>query len=149
MATVDQILTVAQMRDTEAALIAAGSSIEALMDVAGRGAADYVWRIAGHRPVTVLCGPGNNGGDGYVIAETIRQRGGKVRVIAATEPRTPAAINARSLYKGELGGSGGEVLVDACSAAGWCGPSPPSTWRCSPDSPQHIRSASPSTCRAG
>ena len=59
----DQILTVAQMREAEQALIDAGTSVEALMDIAGRGAGEWVWRISGARAVTVLCGPGNNGGD--------------------------------------------------------------------------------------
>ena len=77
----DQILTVAQMREAEQALIDGGSSIEVLMDIAGRGAGEWVWRISGGRPVTVLCGPGNNGGDGWVIAELIRERGGDVAVI--------------------------------------------------------------------
>ena len=54
------------MRAAENALIEAGTSVSALMDGAGRGAAEWVWRIAGHQRVTVLCGPGNNGGDGYV-----------------------------------------------------------------------------------
>ena len=87
----DQILTVAQMRAAEDALMAAGETVDSLMQVAGRGAADYVWRMAGHRAVTVLCGPGNNGGDGYVIAESLRARGGTVRVVAPYEPATPAA----------------------------------------------------------
>jgi hydroxyethylthiazole kinase-like uncharacterized protein yjeF len=118
----DQILTVAQMRAAEQALIGAGISVDALMQVAGRGAADYVWRLAAHRPVTVLCGPGNNGGDGYVIAEEIRQRGGPVRVIAATDPRTEAAANARALYAGPVGGPEadprGDVLVDCLFGSG-------------------------------
>src|SRR5579871_5084261 len=96
----EQILTVAQMRAAEQALIDAGSSVDALMQVAGRGAADYVWRMAAQHKVTVLCGPGNNGGDGYVIAEAVRERGGKVAVLAAAEPKTDAARNARELYRG-------------------------------------------------
>ena len=62
----DQVLTVAQMRAAEDALIASGSSVENLMDRAGKGAAEWVWRVAARHRVTVLCGPGNNGGDGYV-----------------------------------------------------------------------------------
>ena len=42
----------------------------------GAGAAEWVWRVAAGRPVTVLCGPGNNGGDGYVIAETLARGAG-------------------------------------------------------------------------
>ena len=119
---VEQVLTAARMRGAEEALIAAGTSVEALMDLAGRGAADWVWRVAGHHRVTVLCGPGNNGGDGYVIAEAIRSRGGKVAVIAAVEPKTAAARNARSLYRGELLRSDamvhGDALVDCLFGTG-------------------------------
>jgi hydroxyethylthiazole kinase-like uncharacterized protein yjeF len=118
----DQILTVAQMRAAEQVLVDAGDGIDALMQRAGRGAADWVWRIAAHRSVTVLCGPGNNGGDGYVIAEAIRERGGKVAVLAAVEPRTEAARNARALYQGEVVqgdvGLHGEVLVDCLFGSG-------------------------------
>jgi len=119
---IDQILTVAAMRAAEEALIARGSSVEALMDLAGRGAAEWVWRMAAHHKVTVLCGPGNNGGDGYVIAEAIRERGGKVAVVAAAEPRTDAAKNARSLYGDEVLAADadvhGEVLVDCLFGSG-------------------------------
>jgi hydroxyethylthiazole kinase-like uncharacterized protein yjeF len=72
--------------------------------------------------VTVLCGPGNNGGDGYVIAEALREKGGAVVVVAAAEPKTDAARNARSLYKGEvLPGDAvpqGDVLVDCLFGSG-------------------------------
>lgn len=119
---VDQILTVEQMRAAEDALIAAGSSVEALMDIAGRGAAEWVWRMAGHHKVTVLCGPGNNGGDGYVIAEAIREKGGKVAVVAAVEPKTDAARNARALFQGEVLGPDadphGDALVDCLFGSG-------------------------------
>ena len=122
----DQILTVDQMRAAEEALIAAGSSVDKLMQIAGRGAAEWVWRVAGHRQVTVLCGPGNNGGDGYVIAEAIRERGGKVAVIPATEPKTDAAENARSLYRGEVlkpdARHHGDVLVDCLFGSGLARP---------------------------
>ena len=118
----DQILTAAQMRDAEAALIAAGTSVDELMQRAGRGAAEWVWRMSGGRPVTVLCGPGNNGGDGYVIAEAIRERGGAVQVIAASEPKTAAARTARGLYQGAVLGCDadppGEVLVDCLFGTG-------------------------------
>lgn len=118
----DQILTVAQMRDAEAELIAAGTSVDALMQTAGRGAAEWVWRLSGGRPVTVLTGPGNNGGDGWVIAEAIRERGGEVAVIAAAEPATPAAKHARALYRGAVADAGsarrGEVLVDCLFGSG-------------------------------
>ena len=118
----DQVLTVAQMRAAEEALIAGGTSVDELMQRAGRGAAEWVWRISGARAVTVLCGPGNNGGDGYVIAEAIRERGGEVAVIAALDPATPAARNARALYCGPVlspdATRRGEVLVDCLFGSG-------------------------------
>ncbi|MFM5930387.1 MAG: NAD(P)H-hydrate epimerase [Novosphingobium sp.] len=122
----DQVLTVARMRAAEEALIAAGTSVDALMQIAGRGAAEWVWRMAAGRSVTVLCGPGNNGGDGYVIAEAIRERGGEVVVIAAMEPKTDAAKNARALFRGTLLGPEatvkGEVLVDCLFRSGLARP---------------------------
>ena len=118
----DQILTVAQMQAAEHSLIGSGDTVDTLMQRAGRGAAEWVWRVAAHRPVTVLCGPGNNGGDGYVIAETLRERGGAVVVVAATEPKTDAARNARALYKGEVlpddAMPEGDVLVDCLFGSG-------------------------------
>ena len=118
----DQILSVAQMRAAEAGLIAAGISVDALMQTAGRGAAEWVWRIAAHRAVTVLCGPGNNGGDGYVIAQALRERGGKVVVVAGAEPKTDAARKARALYQGEVLPSDhlpkGDILVDCLFGSG-------------------------------
>lgn len=118
----DQILTAAQMRQAEEALIAGGTSVDELMQRAGRGAAEWVWRLAAGRQVTVLCGPGNNGGDGWVIAETIRVRGGKVSVIAAADPATDAARHARSLYQGGVlaaeQATRGDVLVDCLFGSG-------------------------------
>ncbi|MFN4134162.1 MAG: NAD(P)H-hydrate dehydratase [Novosphingobium sp.] len=121
-AVLRQVLTAAQMRAAEADLIAGGTSVDALMQVAGRGAAEWVRRVAGGGSVTVLCGPGNNGGDGWVIAETLREAGNPVRVIAAREPATPAAANARAHYRGEVAMpdavQGGDVLVDCLFGSG-------------------------------
>ena len=118
----NQILTAAQMRAGEAALIAGGTSVDELMQRAGRGAADWVWRVAAGRSVTVLCGPGNNGGDGYVIAEALRARGGAVQVVMAAEPKTAAAQVARGLYRGEIlpieAAPRNEVLVDCLFGTG-------------------------------
>jgi hydroxyethylthiazole kinase-like uncharacterized protein yjeF len=118
----DAILTVAQMRQAEQALIDGGTSVDALMQRAGRGAAEWVWRIAAGRPVTVLCGPGNNGGDGYVIAETLRARGLEVRVVAPIEPATDAARNARAAWRGDVTTQAdpahGAALVDCLFGSG-------------------------------
>ncbi|HEX9807424.1 MAG TPA: NAD(P)H-hydrate epimerase, partial [Alteraurantiacibacter sp.] len=129
MRTSDQILTAAQMVAAEEALIAGGETAGSLMQIAGNGAADWVWRVAAHRSVTVLCGPGNNGGDGYVIAEAIRARGGDVAVLSPAEPKTDAARNASKLYKGEhlsrAGEARGGVLVDCLFGSGLARPLAP------------------------
>jgi ADP-dependent NAD(P)H-hydrate dehydratase / NAD(P)H-hydrate epimerase len=80
------ILTAAEMRAAEAAVIAAGTPVEELMERAGQAAAEAVWRYAGPLPALVLCGPGNNGGDGQVIARVLRARGMDVRVGTLGDP---------------------------------------------------------------
>lgn len=116
----DPVLTVAGMQAAEQGLVAAGASVDDLMQRAGRGAAEWVWRLAAGRPVTVLCGPGNNGGDGYVIAEVLRQWGLDVAVVAPVDTKTDAARNARALYRGAMAGEGrrGAVLVDCLFGSG-------------------------------
>ncbi len=47
MPRAEQILTAAQMRSAEQALIDAGTSVDELMQTAGRGAAEWVWRLSG------------------------------------------------------------------------------------------------------
>jgi hydroxyethylthiazole kinase-like uncharacterized protein yjeF len=121
---VQQVLTVAAMRAAEQALIDAGATVESLMDRAGNGAGGYVHRVAGGRTVTVLCGPGNNGGDGYVIARHLFDQGVPVRVIAALPPKTPAAVAARSAFAGTVIDGvptklpRGDVLVDCLFGSG-------------------------------
>lgn len=89
------ILTAAEMRAAEDRAIAAGISVETLMERAGEAVADAVWRFGGGRPTLILCGPGNNGGDGYVAARFLSQRGLDVRVAAYREPATDVARLAR------------------------------------------------------
>ncbi|UVI38996.1 NAD(P)H-hydrate epimerase [Qipengyuania spongiae] len=112
----DHVLSVEEMRAAERAAMDSGVSEWQLMQRAGGGAADWIWRIAAGRAVTVLCGPGNNGGDGYVIAETLQRRGLTVTVVAPVEPASETARRARDGFSGEIAktlvSSSGEVLVD-------------------------------------
>ncbi|WP_414900380.1 NAD(P)H-hydrate dehydratase [Sphingomonas flavalba] len=97
------VLTAAETRAAEAAAIAAGTSVTALMDRAGRAVADLAWRIAGaHYPILILCGPGNNGGDGYVAARILGERGAPVTVAALADPTTDAARAARGGWSGPV-----------------------------------------------
>ena len=104
------VLSVEAMRAAEQALMNAGISEWELMQRAGQGAARWVMQMAAGRPVTVLCGPGNNGGDGYVIADCLQAKGYKVRVIAPVEPKSETARKARAAFDGEVMGSA--VLTD-------------------------------------
>lgn len=116
-----QILTAVQMRAAEQRIFDTGTSVFELMQIAAGGAAEWVRRIAGGRPVTVLCGPGNNGGDGYVIAHTLKTAGNAVNVIAPVAPTTDAAKQACALWGGEVttaGRTAGEVLVDCLFGSG-------------------------------
>lgn len=124
-----EILTPAQMRATEAAAIASGMVTAAeLMERAGRAVADQIrlrWPVPGR--VTVLCGPGNNGGDGYVIARHLHRAGWQVDVLGmrgkaagdagamATRWRESGSI--QSLDDG-FDPSGSDVIVDAIFGTG-------------------------------
>ena len=52
-----------------------------LMERAGRGLADVVLAVAPEGPIAVVCGKGNNGGDGYVAARLLREAGRPVHVL--------------------------------------------------------------------
>ncbi|WP_332811602.1 NAD(P)H-hydrate dehydratase [Sphingomonas sp.] len=123
------ILTADEIRAAEEAVIAAGTSGEELMARAGAAAADAIWRYAGPRPALVLCGPGNNGGDGYVIARLLAARGVAVRVAALAEPRTTIARWARAGWTGDvedlLTTHGAPLLIDALFGIGLVRPLDP------------------------
>ena len=96
------ILTAAEMRAAEQAAIDCGASVEQLMEQAGEGLAEAAYRFAGPLPALILCGPGNNGGDGYVAARHLKARGVAVRIAALAEPKSEAARRARSQWDGEV-----------------------------------------------
>ena len=74
------LLSVAEMYAADAAAAKAGIPGLTLMENAGRAVADVVVRRWGPRPVSVLCGPGNNGGDGFVAARLLADAGWPVRL---------------------------------------------------------------------
>ncbi|HEX6742134.1 MAG TPA: NAD(P)H-hydrate dehydratase [Sphingomicrobium sp.] len=106
------ILTADAMRAAEQSAIDAGASVEQLMERAGAALAEAAYRFAGPLPALMLCGPGNNGGDGYVAARVLAERGVEVRVAALAEPKSDAAKWARSRWSGEV-----EELADKTEGA--------------------------------
>jgi ADP-dependent NAD(P)H-hydrate dehydratase / NAD(P)H-hydrate epimerase len=86
------VLTVAEMGRADAAAIAGGVAGERLMAAAGAAVAAEVMRRVPAGPVAVVCGPGNNGGDGFVAARRLREAGRPVRL---------ALLGARSALKGD------------------------------------------------
>ena len=82
------------------------------MERAGAALAEATYRYAGKLPALILCGPGNNGGDGYVAARHLAERGVSVRVATLGEPRSSAAKNARGQWSGAV-----EPLSDKVATA--------------------------------
>ncbi len=119
------LLTPAQMGLADAAAIALGHSGPDLMEAAGRAVARAVMRLMRPTRVLVLAGPGNNGGDGYVVARLLTQQGWPVRVaaLAPPKPRTDAALAAQRwtgpvvpFTPAEAGSAG--LVIDAVFGAG-------------------------------
>lgn len=120
------VLTVEEMYRADEFAMRSGIPGERLMEAAGRAIADAVrarWKPC---PVTILCGPGNNGGDGFVVARLLAEAGWAVRVgllgdrdklkgdarinagrwTGPVEPLSPALLD------------GAELVVDALFGAG-------------------------------
>ena len=96
------ILTATQMRAAEQAAFDTGVDDYGLMETAGAAAAEIIWRAGHRRDALILCGPGNNGGDGFVIGRLLRDRGVAVRVAALGDSRTASSRRARAAWDGPV-----------------------------------------------
>jgi NAD(P)H-hydrate epimerase len=101
-----------------------------LMEHAGAGVARAVERTAPHGPVAVVCGKGNNGGDGLVVARLLREAGREVTAIGVSPPDELSGDARKSLDR--LGSdrlvplsdqalTGAAVIVDALLGTGFEG----------------------------
>lgn len=83
------LTTPEQMARADEATVAAGTPVEALMDRAGRAVARAAIDMLGGRygrKVVVVCGKGNNGGDGYAAARVLHREGVGVRCLTVADP---------------------------------------------------------------
>jgi hydroxyethylthiazole kinase-like uncharacterized protein yjeF len=110
------------MGRADAAAIAAGTPGLTLMERAGTAVADAVCARFPRQATTVLCGPGNNGGDGYVAARVLKDRGWPVEVRSLGEPATQDAQAASARWDGVVKPLNGAlepgVWIDALFGAG-------------------------------
>ncbi|HET6970996.1 MAG TPA: NAD(P)H-hydrate dehydratase [Phenylobacterium sp.] len=114
------------MGAADRAAIAGGTPGVELMERAGKAVADAVASRFRPQPTVVLCGPGNNGGDGYVAARLLKARGWPVEVRALGEPAAEDARAAAARWDGETkplnGALGDELAIDALFGAGLARP---------------------------
>jgi hydroxyethylthiazole kinase-like uncharacterized protein yjeF len=121
-----ELLTNAEMAQADRLTIAGGTAGIDLMENAGRAVAESI--VARHPPgtrIAVVAGPGNNGGDGFVAARLLQERGYRVRVLTTALDRLQrdAALAAQgwtgateAAEPGRL--TAGDVVIDALFGAG-------------------------------
>ncbi len=129
------LLDVARMEEADRLTVAAGTPAAVLMENAGRAVAREIERRWCARRVTVLCGPGNNGGDGFVAARLLAAAGWPVRVAllgssdrlraaarqhvlgwnGQIEPLAPAALDSAELVVDAIFGAGLRRALDAAA----------------------------------
>lgn len=115
-----RVLNAAQMRDADRQTIDdIGIPSMVLMENAGRqvvAALEAAYDDLSDRTVAVLCGPGNNGGDGFVVARTLHQRGVDVSVFVIA---TMAAIKGDARLNVEILGRLGLTVVEISDEQAW------------------------------
>ena len=114
------LLSVAEMYRADAAAEKAGVASLDLMEAAGAGVVrELTRRWPSPCPIAVLCGPGNNGGDGFVIARLLQGAGWPVRLVLLGKRENlkgDAAINAER-WTGEIVALDGAQVLDGCELA--------------------------------
>ena len=124
------LLTVEQMYAADQAAVEAGIGGETLMENAGAAIAQSIVERWSPRPVAVLCGPGNNGGDGFVIARHLVSDGWPVVLasLGGVEPLKGDAATMAGRWEGavatldEAALDGAALVVDALFGAGLARP---------------------------
>ncbi len=122
-----RLLDVAQMREADRATIAAGTPGLTLMERAGAGLAEIALTMLPQRGrVVILCGPGNNGGDGFVAGRILADAGHRVELglLGSREKLAGDAGAAASRYQGPVAAlealdpAGADLVIDALFGTG-------------------------------
>lgn len=110
-----ELLTTDEMYEADRLTIQAGVPGIDLMEAAGLACAEFIRNLCEPCPVCVVCGPGNNGGDGLVIARLLVEAGWPVKVLLAgdLEMLKGDAAHAAKAWKGEVLSAQPEKLKDA------------------------------------
>ena len=118
-----ELLTPEEMGRADAAAVSLGHAVTALMEAAGAAVVAAIRAAYAPCRVLVLCGPGNNGGDGYVAARRLAATGWPVAVAALAPPRGDAAVAAAGWRGPNVAFTANEaarvdLVVDAVFGAG-------------------------------
>lgn len=127
-----ELLTAEEMGRADRLAIAAGVPGLELMEAAGRAVADEAVALVARKgaAIAVLCGPGNNGGDGFVAARLLGQQGYRVRValLGVREGLTGDAAAMADRWGGDIEAltpatlGGADMVIDAMFGAGLARP---------------------------
>jgi ADP-dependent NAD(P)H-hydrate dehydratase / NAD(P)H-hydrate epimerase len=109
------LLDVRQMGEADRLSLSNGRTVIEMMENAGKAVCVEIEKRWTPRPVTILCGPGNNGGDGFVVAQCLAAAGWSVRVasLGSREKMTGAARHHADLWLGTVEPLNADVLVGA------------------------------------
>ncbi|AGB71173.1 MULTISPECIES: bifunctional ADP-dependent NAD(P)H-hydrate dehydratase/NAD(P)H-hydrate epimerase [Rhizobium] len=129
----DLLLTPDAMSCVDRVAAASGISSYGLMEKAGQAVAAAALRhFPGALRYVILCGPGNNGGDGYVAARALQQAGADVQLFHLGDPQRLKGDAARAFADCPINGAAfsgyapmtGDVVIDAVFGAGLSRPVP-------------------------
>lgn len=129
MAAGTELLTTTQMYQADRLAIEGGVPGAILMEAAGRAVADRIIDYWETGSCLIICGPGNNGGDGYVVARHLQEAGWSVILLSTCNPEklTGDAAVMRSRWDGPLQSIAKtdslkiDLVVDAAFGAGFSG----------------------------
>jgi ADP-dependent NAD(P)H-hydrate dehydratase / NAD(P)H-hydrate epimerase len=110
-----ELLSVAEMYAADKAAMARGISGESLMEAAGEGVFSAISERFPVGRAAVLCGPGNNGGDGFVVARLLAAAGWQVRLglVGSLDDLAGDAATMAARWEGQSEALAPDVIADA------------------------------------